>query len=145
MIPLSYHNCIFLFSLSKLSCHKLQEKIIMKLVIIPSLNTNHQSGWTLILILLIAIYFLTATNIFFISQGRYYYFVKATHVKFSPFPPAIFPLNNLCEVITALKKSSKYQQNTTKRLQEVQNINTHKLLVKQIQTDTTDQNKNFQI
>ena len=53
-------------------------------------------------------------------------FVKATHAKFSPFPPAsYFPLNNLCKII-ACKKSSKYYQNTRKRLQGVQNINTHK-------------------
>ena len=55
-----------------------------------------------------------------------------------------FPLNNLCKII-AHTKSSSYDQNTRKRLQGVQNINTHKLLVKQIQTDTTDQNKSFQI
>ena len=72
----------------------------MKLVITVSLNTNHQSGWTLILILMIAIHFVTAANIFFISQGRYYYLVKAAHAKFSPFPPAIFHLNNLCKIIT---------------------------------------------
>ena len=110
MVHLSCNNCIFLFqSFLVISCEK---KKNMKLVIILSLNTNHQSGWTLILILTIAKFF-DSQIYFFISQGRYHYFVKATHAKFSPFPPAIFPLNNLCKILLPIRS----QANTTKILE----------------------------
>ena len=58
------------FPLSKPSCHKLQEKIIMKLVIVLSLDTNHQSGWTLLLILMIAIFFFYSYKYFFHIIGK---------------------------------------------------------------------------
>ena len=74
MVPLWYLH----FPLLKLHCHKLKEKIIIKLVRMDTYIDFNDSY-----------IFLTATYIFFISSRRYHCFVKATHAKFSPFPPAI--------------------------------------------------------
>ena len=132
MVPLSYHNCIFLFqSFIVISCKKNNYEVSNNIIIILSLNTNLKSGWTLILILMIAIFFWQLH--IFVSYHR----EDITNFRWSH-PCQIllisscdFSLNNLCKIIDH-KKSSRYDQNTRKRLQGVKNINTHKWLVKYI-------------
>ena len=118
MVPLSYVSQLH-FPLSKLSCHKLQEKIIMKLVIILSLNTNHQSGWTLILILMIAIYFLTNLDTyeyFFHIIGKLLLLCQSHPCQILPISSCYFPSQQLMQNNCPIRS----QANTTKILQRLE-------------------------
>ena len=116
------------FSFFKLHCHKLQEKIIMKLVIIyytvteqkPSVRMDTYIDFT---------DFFDSYIYFFHIIGKISRFRQSHPCQILRISSCHFPLNNLCKII-AHTKSSSYDQNTRKRLQGVQNINTHKLLVK---------------
>ena len=128
MVPLSYLH----FPLSKLHCHKLQEKIvIIKLVIIHYTVTQHKPS------VRIDTYIdVNDSYIFFYSYiyflhiiGKISLFRQSHPCQILPVSYCYFPLNNLCKIV-AHTKSSSYDQNTRKRLQRVQNFNTHKRLVK---------------
>ena len=122
------------FPLLKLSCHKLQEKIIMKLI--DYTFTRHKPSkvkfsqnlirlhWTPILIPI----FFWQLHICFFSYHR----EDNTILSKQLMPNSLHLLllfSPLCKIITH-KESIKYYQNTRKRLHGVQNFNTRKWLVK---------------
>ena len=110
MVPLSYLH----FPLLKLPCHKLKEKVIIKLVRMDTYIDFNDSY-----------IFLTATYIFFHIIAKISLFRQSHPRQILAISSSYFPLKNLCKII-AHKKSSRYDQNTRKRLQGVQDINTHK-------------------
>ena len=117
------------FPLSKLHCHKLQEKIIIiKLVIIHYTVTQHKPSIRMDTYIDFndSFIFLDSYIYFFHIIGKISLFCQSHPCQILPISSCYFPPQQLVQNIIAHKKSSKYYQNTRKRLQGVQNINTHK-------------------
>ena len=115
------------FPLSKLHCHKLQEKIIIiKLVIIHYTVTQHKPSIRMDTYIDFndSFIFLDSYIYFFHIIGKISLFCQSHPCQILPISSCYFPLNNLCKII-ANKKTSRYDQNTRKRLQGVQNFNIH--------------------
>ena len=128
MVPLSYHNCIFLFqSFLIITCKKNNYEVSNNILYCYWTKAISQDGhlywfyWQL--------YFFDSYIYFFHIIGKISRFRQSHPCQILRISSCYFPLSNLCKII-AHTKSSSYDQNTRKRLQGVQNINTHKLLVK---------------
>ena len=115
------------FPLSKRHCHKLQDKVVIKLVIIYYTVTQHKPSVRMNTCIDFndSYIFFDSYIYFFHIIGKISLFRQSHPCQIVPISSCYFPLKNLCKII-AHKKSSRYDQNTRKRLQGVRNINTHK-------------------